>query len=999
MRILFFILFLMPFWALGQPSSCDTLFQRYNPIHVTTKTSTSIINELKACVILDNTSGLYQATGRGMDNTILNPDKSIITQSESTRGFTIQSLFDAIEESRIERNGIIDSYNNIRTYNTEQGGLLSQFTKLGCMAFGGKNCAQYTKIAVAGGIDLLNYAHTADEREDLQFEFANLHKTLLKYGVDTRRCGQDESCIIKEASPYLQQMTDHEKRVFAKYYDPKTASSLAEGLANEEIDEAAFSKKLQAKIKKLTAKTDTLQQNILAANNVVSKELAELAEGLSNFQNLVNEGMEYTKRQLEILSKNDSVVISELVKHQVLIEQNAMDIAIIQDILIGNLDNNQKLELYNNCLDGKEGCPSNLLKAINGSDSIRNNIEKKAAELKKIKSASDFIRATEQISQGLEIGYELALTLGLKGEAAVKTGEVLKYVGAALQVGKGVAQIYSGDGQAISGVLTAVQAITNLFGREAPPEPIVVLRQEMHERFDIIDQKLNSIIELQLAMHQNLAENIEASRVLMHKEFNNIKYILKDVIDNQGRIESQLKFLLDKDFNSCFPIIDAIYEDSTLRNLNYYNNYIEIYEKPGCETCLQAIRSRLTAGDGNFVINKDDGDELNLSIFSVTSTEKTKAEMNAFKEATTFFDWYYGKRQNKLHYATQQLLLPIRTIDENQILYCEDSLNLDLQLNPNNVLNPTYFLDVISFRKLVNIYNIFYPFFEIYNAKSGVSSYSPLSIKEFIALSSKELSVIESNTFASNKRTIDNDIRVLSEVSNIMLAQQALMSGHLMIQPLYYILYQDQYLYNDQPEPELEYIDGVPVKQFAINLLKNNPVLAQNFAKFVIRKNYRLDESIYKDKTILDSLPVNKNFHRFENFAYEGTHPKVYIPGVDSFYVDTMVTYDIDTRILEQSSYIDKLDFEKFEDYGLVYLKISEPTDSGENVEVYIPIPDIGLVLSNTVSFNYAFQYTTKTSQLIDGLSTDILLTNGLRDNWLELSQFKLTILNSLKEQ
>lgn len=996
MKIVPFLILLLPFWGYGQPNNCEKLFQIYNPKDITTKTSTIIINELEECVDIDN-RGFYQTTSRSMDNTGINPDKSIITQSESTGEFTIQNLFETLEHSQIRRDAIVDSYDNLIAYNFSQNKPLVELTKLGCYAYGGKNCVKISKFVIDRGLDLLNLTHTVHEREDLELEFARLHKMLLKnYGIDTRECGRDKSCIIKVASPYLKQMTEHQKITFADYYDPKTASTKAkEELSDDEVDESSFTDNFKDKVKQAAKKKEDLDKSVLEATAIITQELGNLTESFANFQQLVNEGFEQTQRQFDLLSRNDSIIVSELMLHQSLIEQNAIDIAIMQDIIIGNLDNNQKLDLYSNCLDGKEGCPTKILESLE-NDSVRMSVEKKVVELKKIKKASDFIRATELIGQGLDIGYELALTLGLKGEAAVKTGEVLKYVGAALQVGKGIAQIVSGDGQAIAGVFTAVQAINSLFGKEAPPDPIVVLRKEMHERFDRIEKQLNVIIDLQIEIHQNLAENIELNRVLMHSEFNNLNRLLTEVIVNQDRIASQLGHLLNDDLLACFPIIQSIHDDSLLQGTNYYNNYLQIYGKPGCEECLIALRKRLTAGDENFIINIDDREELNLSVFSVYKTDNTETELKSFNQLTTFFKWYY-KKQDKLYFATQQLLLPIRSIDKNQNLFCEDSLTLNLQLNPNNVLNPTFYLDVITFRKLVNIYNTFYPFFEIYDPSPESSSYAPLSLDEFITLSSKELSSIESDVIASNKRMIDRDTRTFSQLSNIMLAQQALMSGHLLIQPLYYIIYQDQYMY-DEDGRTLK-IDGVPVKEFAIKILKENPVLAQNFANYVLRKNYKLNQYIYKDSTILDSLPVNENFHQFESFAYHDTHPKVYIPGVDSFYIDSMSTNKINLRILEKSSYIDKLDFEKFEGHELVYLKISEPNNLGEHTEVNIPLPDVGTILSNTLSFNYEFQYATETSQMIDALSTDILLTNGLRDNWLELSQFKLAILNSLKAQ
>lgn len=734
---------------------------------------------------------------------------------------------------------------------------------------------------------------------------------------------------------------------------------------------------------------ETNHMEVMEATNRLSKDIEEMAQNIAAFQEETRQNHIQMNTKLNSLLENDDVIIDELNEHSALLEQNAIDNAIMTDILIGQLGSNEQVAYYELCLSGKEGCPSGLKNAFIEDPA---NFKKRKEQLEQIAETQKFIAQAQQISEALDVGLAIAEQLGLKGKDQERVAQGISYVKAGLAIGAGIGTLAFDP---LGGTMQIIQGISSLLGGgESKPSPemqaIMQLREEMHERFDIVDAKLDQIIDLQIRIHKDLSQNIKANREIMQYRFNNVDYQLADIINNQNLIQSQLKTLLEKEVGNCYSLLTRVVnERPDIGELITYQNYVDLYDvdKAQCASCMTGIRDWMNLSAPN-------SGNIKLSNFTVNSDNAyVNSEFDNYKKTAAFFKWYYGTELDNLNTALQLLLAPSRTIDENIDTYCglrQDNFNSTLKVE--ETLNEIYYLDPYAFRDFVTVYSIFYPYFELQDIEAS-NNYQPFSIDDFI-----EFSTNNQNLLAARKGIINSHVESIQRISQIIKAQQALMSGHMLLQPFYYILYQEQY-----NTASIEYNNAFySPKQFAIDILANNPTMAQNFAAFTIRKNYRLNEHIYKAS--YDGQAINPNYDQFLNYAYDNTNPRVFVQGVDSFYIDESVVLGVDDKILEANSYIDTLDFEKLvlnngNDFAFLRLKASGSDcllNDFVTCSTLIPVPAKGTLEANSFGFVGGFQFAGETEYMINNLITDVKFSDGFRDNWMELTQIKLAILKDI---
>ncbi len=1009
---LFFLL--LPFFAFSQ-SDCEKLFHQYSPLHSSLKTTTLVINDLvDNCNIGELRRDEIASSRSFMNNDLISAtNNGILTHSDETTNFSLQPGENKLLQYKRSKNEVISDANKLLDILEEYGGAISGviasssvakacvslgtaassiFTPAGGIALGSA-CTFIGGVAVSVAspkltkkvVDLFRPANSEIEDKKVVDNLKDIIADKKARGL-LGNCDSD-LCFEKDFFDESLDFASNEKDITSSYtseididnIEPKMLSDQERKIKNEALSND---------IKGIKKEIELNQLETMKAVNQLSQDMETMANDLEDFQQETKKNFDTMNKKFDNLVKNDEIVIEELNEHRKLIEQNATDNAIIADIMIGQLGSGQQAKLYDLCLSGKEGCPSVLKNTLGTTAADRDTFMMKRDRLNRITKAQNFIKTTQQISEALDVGYDLAVKLGLKGSDQEKVAKGMSFAKAGLATVSGIARIYGGD--VFGGTMALLKGLGGFLGSEDEPMPspemqeIMKLQEKMNQRFDVVDAKLDHIISLQIEMHKDLSRNIKANRELMQYRFNNVDYQLAEILDNQVIIQSQLKAILLNKVKNCYTLVNTIQENESIRALSTYKNYEDLYSvnSSQCAKCMEGIRDAL-----NF--ESTDFSTVDLSPYTINRDNKyVRDEAETFEKMVTFFKWYYGDQLGNLENALQLLLLPTKEVSRNQDIYCElrgevtnSILNLDKTLNNINYLDP------YSFRDLATIYSIFYPFFEI--QRDGDFNYQPFSRDEFIKYASDNSGVLD-----SRKTLISTDVENLINISKTLKAQQALMSGHLLIQPFYYIIHQNQYSSNDR----IEYNNLlVTPKQLAIDILAKNPTMAQNYATYVIRKNFRLDEFIYKAN--FDGTPINPNYNHFINYAYDKTNPRLFFSGVDSFYVNETKLLGVDEKILADNSYIDKLSFLKLTREGndFAYLQLQEEKCLENDFIVCsatIPVPEKGIVESNSFILTSGYQYAGETDFLLNKLVDEIKFSDGFRDNWMESTQIKLTLLN-----
>lgn len=1006
----------MPFWGFSQ-NNCEKLFHQYNPSNSTLRTTSLVINDLSQNCDNNSFTDDGKTTSRNPNNDLLlTTNNGLITRTEETVNYSISRATMLVEAAKKERNNIISIQEEKENFSNKAefwGGVtLSTAAGLGITAActagtfsgfgtvptlflcGGKAIggAFVANTLTAGGAKQINDSYKEGLTQETQINMQNnvniLVGDLKAKGFPVDDC-QSIECVEKiigdsDLSPGEKKVAAH---IVKEVIEQTGLNNIPPNIATkEDVDKARMDIGREAKRTRRTMEKN--HKEVLEATNELSKDIEEMVQNLAEFQEETRQNHVKMNNKLNNLLENDEIVIGELNAHRGLLEQNAVDNAIMTDILIGQLGSSQQAAYYDLCLSGKEGCPSGLKKSL---EADRDAFQKRKEQLDKIAKTEKFIAQTQQISEALEVGFDIAVKLGLKGSDQEKVAKGMVYAKAALGIAAGVARIYAGD--YFGGAIQTIQSVGGLFGGDEPkPSPemqaIMQLQQEMNQRFDIVDAKLDTILSLQIRLHKDLSKNIKANRELMQYRFNNVDYQLAEIINNQGVIQSQLKTLLEKDINNCYTLLNKVIDERPeIGELTTYQNYVDLYDvdKAACASCVTGIRDwlNLTAPNssniklGSFTVDSEDSDYIDN-------------EFDTYKKMVTFYNWYYDNQLGNKENAFQLLSIPTKNVDENQEVYCElRNEDFNSIIKSDDALNKNYYLDPYSFRDFVTIYAIFYPFFEFQDTEAS-NAYQPFSTQDFIGFSTERPSIL-----AARKGIINSHTESMLNVSKIIKAQQALMSGHNLIQPFYYIIYQDNY-----SNHAIEYNStSYSAKQLAIDILSNNPTMAQNFATYVLRKNYRMNEHIYKAS--FDGKPTNSNYDQFINYAYDNSNPRVFVQGVDSFYIDSTKVLGVDDKVLEANSYIDILDFEKrtFGNTDYAFLQLNVTGNSCQQTDFVtcstaIPVPEKGILESNTFGFTGGFQFAGETEYMLNNLIDEVNFPDGFRDNWMELTQIKLAILN-----
>lgn len=565
----------------------------------------------------------------------------------------------------------------------------------------------------------------------------------------------------------------------------------------------------------VNTKIDDFQKQITNDVNVKFKELgnsiAELAENqtaifktLDNIQERVkaNEVKIAALEKAMVRFKDDIVQLKAIQEeHSKLIAQNSFQIDILSGYTFQNLNTTQKI----NSLE--KGHFDNIFKPTEKQKLIE--------ELNDIKTKETIISVSSTIANYSNMSYEALVRTGLlKGQAAKNVGKFISVV----SVITGIARVFAGD---ISGLTSIVSGLGGLFEGEPKPSPemqmLTQMFEVMNQRFDRIDQHLN-VIETKIDTLASITINMYKTMALSFQYTNNQLERINWKMDNLNQKASALLF---KDYPSC-ALVKRVFKDRNV-SFNSYSDYKK-YLVQDCRQCLQAITDFTNREERNNIYFQVKGNE------SLKNEKYIDSEIKELYNPTRdLFKLFYVENLNNSMYA---LMFPFdNTNDANKPLYYLSRTDSLKPLNANDVIEEYYNYPMINefsdiTLKLGNYLLI----------RGNNNNFEPLSLNEY--LSSDDINGINEDLFEIRLITLLNIVQY-------SISQQSLMSGNLMLDPIY------STLFNCSPDEN--------AKDLSIKTLINNKLLATNFAIYIINKNLDFSDTLKIQRLFKNASTDNKS--------------------------------------------------------------------------------------------------------------------------------------------
>lgn len=751
------------------------------------------------------------------------------------------------------------------------------------------------------------------------------------------------------------------------------------------------------KLDSIESKKEKEAKEILEAGKRISEKIEKQIDTLKMEQGKLKDQLAILKNNTDNISDIGNQINPDSLKtNRLLIESSKEAYTSFNDILFSGRNALERLQLRANCLEGRFPCPPGFARAMGEvGTQTRQAFEAVSSLHSKFAEINNFSSQINKIKTGLNAGIDFASSLNLSNSDQEKIAIGFHYAEAGLNTALGFARAYRGDPQ---GLLQGIEGLTGLIGGPLKPKPspemqaIMQLREEMHGRFDNLEMGMDNILQQQVEIGKNLASNIQFNRELMQFEFSNITYELADIKNRQGVMLSQLVTLNNADYNNCKTIYNNIQLDPVLKDLKTYKNYQQIFQANlTMDDCLTGLTGRLNDSGINNNLPS-------LSYFTVAvgGSDYIDDEFETFKKLATFYEWFYGTQLNNLDRAVDLLLMPADIISESHRIYRDfrnESL-VDFNLNKNEILNKIFYLDPYGFRDFISLFTSFYPYFEI--AKGGGNS-EPRELNNFISYSSQVPAQGETNLKNSSLISLENQLGSMTKVHDIILAQQALMSGTNLLRPFYAIIYENQY---DNETINYNSIN-FSAKQLAIDILAKNPIFAQNFAVFALRKNFRLNEKIYLDTSIWQNgMSRNPSLQAFLESGYDNLPIYSYFPN-DSIAIHYDSLTSVNIANLYEAQYIDSLlHFDEWTQGGKIAvldINITGQSDCTNNALVSckasIPFPESSIVLLDKFTFTAGYEHSLETLKFLDELRSDILYGRSIPNDWQKMLNLKYTFI------
>lgn len=448
--------------------------------------------------------------------------------------------------------------------------------------------------------------------------------------------------------------------------------------------------------------------------------------------------------------------------------------------------------------------------------------------------------------------YQAALALGLKGKDAERAGRVVQWAGQLTSIALSFAS--SNPIGYVSGVIQSIGFIGGLFGKRKKEDPVLKalqqistqlnkIHKDMVSGFNHLDKKLDKLAELNVELYQNIVSAMEQQTKFQQKWFIHISNELAASRKNQELILRKQNDILEFIKNESEKEI-GILRDYEKDRIGLHGNYFANYED-----YLQTYNNVTGFSSGLIALNSIVSNIRNnneLSYFSIIADKISDNPSLTYFEVTELYEpckilfdsFYEVNKWQKI--AFNSLLLPTYKLNDNNQTYdLVNNLGELSNIHKISKLDRTY-LSPNSLATISHLYITYCHYFEI---QKNTTTVEPGDYNYYLELDdrSREIRVNE----------IIKKLESLLDLTNRGIAQQAVMSGHLLLFKIQNILYNGLY-------PEL--YDKV------IGALRSNYILSHNFVKYLLHPKLDSTNKIekYKNAFKANSVAILSGFLNYE---------------------------------------------------------------------------------------------------------------------------------------
>ncbi|AZA86444.1 hypothetical protein EG349_06415 [Chryseobacterium shandongense] len=542
-----------------------------------------------------------------------------------------------------------------------------------------------------------------------------------------------------------------------------------------------FDLKLTEFQKNITEEVTTELNNVGESIIKLNKNQNEIFETLDGIQQRITDNnvrIKQLEHEMNGLQNNIGLLKSKQDEHSVLIAQNSFQIDILSGYTFQNLNTNQKIDAL------AKGHFDNVFQP--------GEKEKLLKELNEIKTKETIISVASGVEQYSSAIYGGLVNSGiLKGEDAVKVGKFMSVV----SIVSGAARVYAGD---VSGLTSIVSGIGGFSGKPKPSAEMQMLQKMMNfmnERFNRIDENLRRIDSKIDALSETTLDMYKTMSLSFQFSFDQMDRIIwkTDILNKKATM------LLFQDYEKCRELTDAW--DRIDVKLNTYADYQKYFIQE-TQQCLQSL-SNLPNNNFYFTVatNRYLKDEKEIEY-------EIKEIYNPTKE---LFTLYYDKDINN---ATFSLMFPFNmSSDANKPYYLLSNIASQEIPDQTKALDDLYNFDMIN--EFVDFSMRLSNYFLI---KGGNVNFAPLKLIDYLRDSNKSI----------NNDLVQRRFLKLNDITRSAIAQQSLLAGHLLLDPIYNSLF--------------GYSTDLKTNNLAIKVLNNNKLLATNFSTYLINNNIDMSD-------------------------------------------------------------------------------------------------------------------------------------------------------------
>jgi len=500
--------------------------------------------------------------------------------------------------------------------------------------------------------------------------------------------------------------------------------------------------------------------------------------------------------------KNDvNLLKAKQEEHDILIAQNSFQIDILSGYTFQNLNTNQKIDALNKGHFDKVFRPAER--------------EKILKELNEIKTKETIISVAAGVEQYSSAIYGGLVNSGvLKGEDAVKVGKFMSVV----SIVSGAARVYAGD---VSGLTSIVSGIGGFSGKAKPSAEMQMLQKMMtfmNERFNRIDENLSRIDSKVDALSETTLDMYKTMSLSFQFSFDQMDRIIwkTDILNKKATM------LLFQDYEKCRELTDSW--DRMNVKLNSYTDYQKYFIQE-TRQCLQSL-SNLTSSNLYFTVATNpylkDEKEIEFEIKDIYDPTKE------------LFTLYYDKDVNS---AIFSLMFPFNMAnDTNKPYYLLSKLATQEIPDHTKALDNLYNFDMINEFVIFSIQLSNY-----FLIKGGNVNFEPLKLIDYLKDSNKGI----------NNDLVQRRFLKLLDITRSAIAQQSLLAGHLLLDPIYNSLF--------------GYSTDSKTYNLAQKVLNNNKLLATNFATYLINNNIDMSDRLKVETLMKNALSDEKALNELNN--------------------------------------------------------------------------------------------------------------------------------------